>query len=115
MPVPFPPCLIAWSAGSAQSLPFSHPPLPTPPFSQEKCPIYIHRRVWEDNSTPLRDLARKDDAPSPLTQRRGKGGATLGMDGVVLGSDNSLPSQVTSIRWGGRGARLGGHVHLRVA
>ncbi|KFM27981.1 hypothetical protein F751_0667 [Auxenochlorella protothecoides] len=65
---------------------------------KEKCPIYIHRRVWEDNSTPLRDLARKDDAPSPLTQRRGKGGATLGMDGVVLGSDNSLPSQVTSIR-----------------
>ena len=52
----------AWGrTGGDDSLPHARRAAPCP--LQSKCPLYVHKRVWEENATPLRELRGESSQP----------------------------------------------------
>lgn len=68
---------------------------------QARCPIFVHHRVWEENASPLKELARQDNpllgsgATSKGTEK--KPAAIQPLEGVPL-ADSSPAAHFTGIR-----------------
>ena len=71
---------------------------------QGRCPIYVHRRVWEDNASPLKELARQEN---PVTGAGAAGKApepaAAAAAPAAPAEDPSPAAQLTSFKcaeWG---------------